>query len=118
MTKGFVARAEKSAENMEDALDAAVEVLTKQIVKNRKRLETKLYKAAFDDYAGAEQEEESFAVVREKHFYVKPASVDEAILQMNLIGHSFFLFRNVDSDEVNVVYRRKNGTYGLLIPKE
>ena len=116
--KGFVARAEKSAENMEDALDAAVEVLTKQIVKNRKRLETKLYKAAFDDYAGAEQEEESFAVVREKHFYVKPASVDEAILQMNLIGHSFFLFRNVDSDEINVVYRRKNGTYGLLIPKE
>ena len=116
--KGFVARAEKSAENMEDALDAAVEVLTKQIVKNRKRLETKLYKAAFDDYAGGEQEEESFAVVREKHFYVKPASVDEAILQMNLIGHSFFLFRNVDSDEINVVYRRKNGTYGLLIPKE
>ena len=116
--KGFVARAEKSAENMEDALDAAVEVLTKQIVKNRKRLETKLYKAAFDDYAGAEQEEESFAVVREKHFYVKPARVDEAILQMNLIGHSFFLFRNVDSDEINVVYRRKNGTYGLLIPKE
>ena len=116
--KGFVARAEKSAENMEDALDAAVEVLTKQIVKNRKRLETKLYKAAFDDYAGIEQEEESFAVVREKHFYVKPASVDEAILQMNLIGHSFFLFRNVDSDEINVVYRRKNGTYGLLIPKE
>ena len=116
--KGFVARAEKSAENMEDALDAAVEVLTKQIVKNRKRLETKLYKAAFDDYAGAEQEEESFAVVREKHFYVKPASVDEAILQMNLIGHSFFLFRNVDSDDINVVYRRKNGTYGLLIPKE
>ena len=116
--KGFVARAEKSAENMEHALDAAVEVLTKQIVKNRKRLETKLYKAAFDDYAGAEQEEESFAVVREKHFYVKPASVDEAILQMNLIGHSFFLFRNVDSDEINVVYRRKNGTYGLLIPKE
>ena len=115
--KGFVARAEKSAENMEDALDAAVEVLTKQIVKNRKRLETKLYKAAFDDYAGAEQEEESFAVVREKHFYVKPASVDEAILQMNLIGHSFFLFRNVDSDEINVVYRRKNGTYGLIEPE-
>ena len=116
--KGFVARAEKSADNMEDALDAAVEILTKQIVKNRKRLETKLYKAAFDDYAGIEQEEESFAVVREKHFYVKPASVDEALLQMNQNGHSFFLFRNVDSDEINVVYRRKNGTYGLLIPKE
>ncbi len=117
--RGFVARAEKNADNMEDALDAAVDVLTKQIVKNRKRLETRLYKAAFDDYAGIEEpEEESFAVVREKHFYVKPMAVDEAILQMNLIGHTFFLFRNVDTDEINVVYQRKNGTYGLLIPKD
>ena len=117
--KGFVVRAEKSADNMEDALDVAVDSLTKQIVKNRKRLETRLYKAAFDDYAGMEvPEEETFAVVREKHFYVKPASVDEAILQMNLIGHAFYLFRNVDTDEINVVYRRKNGTYGLLIPQD
>lgn len=115
---GFVARAEKSADNMEDALDSAVEILTKQIVKNRKRLETRLHKAAFEDYASAPGEEEPFAVVREKHFYVKPASVDEAILQMNLIGHSFFLFRNADTDEINVVYHRKNGSYGLLIPKE
>ena len=117
--KGFVVRAEKNADNMEDALDAAVDILTKQIVKNRRRLETRLYKAAFDDYAGMEvPEEDSFAVVREKHFYVKPSTVDEAILQMNLVGHSFYLFRNVDSDEINVVYRRKNGTYGLLIPKD
>ena len=115
---GFVARAEKSADNMEEALDSAVEILTKQIVKNRKRLETRLHKAAFEDYAGTPNEEEPFAVVREKHFYVKPASVDEAILQMNLIGHSFFLFRNADTDEINVVYHRKNGSYGLLIPKE
>ena len=115
---GFVARAEKSADNMEDALDSAVEILTKQIVKNRKRLETRLHKAAFEDYASAPGEEEPFAVVGEKHFYVKPASVDEAILQMNLIGHSFFLFRNADTDEINVVYHRKNGSYGLLIPKE
>jgi len=115
--KGFVARSEKTAENMEEALDTAADLLTKQIVKNRKRLETRLYKAALDEYADA-PEEENFAVVREKHFYVKPASVDEAILEMNLIGHAFFLFRNVDTDEINVVYRRKNGTYGLLIPKE
>ena len=117
--KGFVVRAEKYADNMEDALDAAVDILTKQIVKNRKRLETKLYKAAFDDYAGMDlPEEDTFAVVREKHFYVKPCTVDEAILQMNLVGHAFYLFRNVDSDEINVVYRRRNGTYGLLIPKD
>lgn len=114
--KSFVARAEKDADSMEDALEAAVEVLTKQIVKNRKRLEKQLHKAAFEDFAMAE--EESFAVVREKHFFVKPVTVEEAILEMNLIGHSFYLFRNVDTDEINVVYRRKNGSYGLLIPKE
>lgn len=114
--QSFVARAEKDAPSMEDALDAAVDLLTRQIVKNRKRLETQLHKAAFDDFAAAE--EESFAVVREKHFYVKPVTVEEAILEMNLIGHAFFLFRNVDTDEINVVYRRKNGSYGLLIPKE
>ncbi|MCI6640104.1 MAG: ribosome-associated translation inhibitor RaiA [Pygmaiobacter massiliensis] len=115
--KGFVARAEKNAPAMEEALDAAVDVLTKQIVKNRRRLETRLYKPAFEEYAGA-AEEEAYSVVREKHFYVKPISVEEAILEMNLVGHSFFLFRNVDTDEINVVYRRKNGSYGLLVAKE
>lgn len=114
--KGFVARAEKDAPAMEDALDAAADVLIRQIVKNRKRLETQLCKPAFDDYQA--EEPESFAVVREKHFYVKPTTVEDAILEMNLIGHSFFLFRNVDTDEINVVYKRKNGSYGLLIPKE
>ncbi|MEG0803395.1 MAG: ribosome-associated translation inhibitor RaiA [Pygmaiobacter sp.] len=118
--KGFVARAEKDAPSMEEALDAAVDVLTRQIVKNRRRLENRLYKPAFDDFAPlhADDEEEPFAIVREKHFYVKPNTVEEAILEMNLVGHSFYLFRNVDSDEINVVYRRKNGSYGLLIPKE
>lgn len=115
--RGFIARAEKSADTMEDALDAAVELLTKQIVKNRKRLETKLYKAAFDEYADLPQEEDAFSVVREKEFFVKPVSVEEAILQMNLLGHSFYLFRNEESDELNLVYRRKNGDYGLLIPR-
>lgn len=116
--KGFVARAEKSAPAMEDALEAAAEILTRQIVKNRKRLETRLYKPALDEYAQLEAEEEAFAVVREKHFYVKANTVEEAILEMNLIGHAFFLFRNIDTDEINVVYRRKDGSYGLLIPKE
>lgn len=116
--KGFVARAEKDAPAMEDALEAAVDVLTKQIVKNRRRLETKLHKPAFDDFAVAAAEEESFAVAREKLVYVKPVTVEEAILEMNLVGHAFYLFRNADTDELNVVYRRKDGSYGVLIPKE
>lgn len=56
-------------------------------------------------------------MIREKHFSVKPCSVEEAILEMNLLGHSFFLFRNADTDGIEVVYRRKNGTYGVLIPE-
>ncbi len=115
--KGFVARAEKDAPAMEDALESAVDVIAKQIIKNRKRLETRLYKPAFEDFAPV-AEEENFAIVREKHFYVRPITVEEAILEMNLIGHAFYLFRNVDTDELNVVYRRKNGSYGLLIPKD
>ena len=120
----FVARAEKKASAMEDAFDAAADVITRQIVKNRKRLETKLHKQGFTDYdiayesIEAVEEEEQFNIVREKTFFVEPNTVDEAILQMNLIGHSFFLFRNADTDEVNVVYKRKSGNYGLLIPKE
>ena len=62
-------------------------------------------------------EEEAYVPVREKHFSVKPATVEEAILEMNLLGHEFFLFRSADTDEVQAVYRRHNGTYGLLVPE-
>lgn len=62
-------------------------------------------------------EEEAYVPVREKHFSVKPVTVEEAILEMNLLGHEFFLFRSADTDEVQAVYRRHNGTYGLLVPE-
>ena len=75
-----------------------------------------------DDYIAQEslapEEDETFEVVRTKHFAVKPMSVDEAILQMNLLGHQFFMFRNTENEEINVVYRRKDGNYGLLEPDE
>lgn len=61
--------------------------------------------------------EEEPRVVKTKRFAVKPAGVDEAILQMNLLGHSFYVFRNAVTDEVNVVYRRKDGHYGLIEPE-
>ena len=62
-------------------------------------------------------EEDDYKVVRTKTFSVKPLSIEEAILQMNMIGHEFFMFRNAKSGEINVVYKRKNGTYGLLEPE-
>ncbi len=116
--KGFVTRCEKSADRMEDALDVAVDLLSRRIVKNRKRLENKIHQPIADE-AGQEEpaEDEPYNVIREKHFYVKPSTVDEAILEMNMLGHEFFLFRDAASDEINVVYRRKNGSYGLLVPE-
>ena len=117
--RGFVCRAEKEAERMEDAFDDAADLLERRIVKNRKRLGARLTAPpeSFRETFGEEPEEEGYAVIREKHFSVKPCSVEEAILEMNLLGHSFFLFRNADTDGIEVVYRRKNGTYGVLIPE-
>ncbi len=115
----FVARAERSADQMEDAFDAAADVLTKNIVKNRKKLSEKLQRPIVMDaeYHAEPMEEDNYHLIREKHFVVKPATVDEAILQMNMLGHSFFLYRDADSDEINVVYARKDGSYGVLIPE-
>ena len=101
---------------MEDALDAAVDLLTRRLVKNRKRLGDKLTKAAAPELP-AEEPEEEYDVIREKHFSVKPCSTEEAILQMNLLGHNFFLYRNVEDGQVQLVYRRNDGNYGVLIPE-
>ena len=109
--KGFTSRAEKSADRMEDAFDAAVDLLTRRIVKNRKRLENRVYQPA------VEEPEEAYSIIREKRFSCKPSTVDEAILEMNMLGHTFFLFRDADTDEIHAVYRRKDGSYGVLIPE-
>ncbi len=116
--RGFVARAERSAEQMEEAFDLAADVLTKNIVKNREKLAEKLKNPFPEDFEFmSDEEEDNYHLIREKHFVVKPATVDEAILQMNMLGHNFYLFRDADSDEINVVYARKDGSYGVLIPE-
>lgn len=119
--KGFMMRAEKSAERMEDAFDAAVELLTRRIIKNRKRLDTRVcqpaVEAAAADY-GSEEPDDEYDVIREKRFFVKPSTVDEAILEMNMLGHAFYLFRDADTFEIHCVYRRKDGSYGVLIPEK
>lgn len=114
---GFVARAERAGEQMEEAFDAAADVLTKNIVKNRKKLSERLQRSFPEDEDYPIVEEDSYHLIREKHFVVKPASVDEAILQMNMLGHNFYLFRDADSDDINAVYARRDGSYGLLIPE-
>ena len=83
---------------------------------DRKRLGDKLTKAAAPEVP-VEEPEEEYDVIREKRFSVKPCSTEEAILQMNLLGHNFFLYRNVEDGQVQLVYRRNDGNYGVLIPE-
>lgn len=108
---GITVRAEKTADQMEAALEDAADLLTRRLVKNRKRLSTKMTRAA--EWPADPEPEETFEVIREKRFAVKPCTTDEAILQMNLLGHDFFVYRNPEH-VVCIVYRRKNGGYGLL----
>lgn len=115
--KGVAIRAERAAVRMEDALDSAMDLLSRRIVKNRKRLDDKFSRPAFAEPYEEPADEDPYAIIREKHFHVKPCSVEEAILQMNLLGHSFFVFRDEETDSIQVVYRRSDDTYGLLVPE-
>ena len=117
---GTLFRSEESDTTFRNALDRAVDTIERQIRKNKTRLEKRFKADAFDmeaifDGEIAEEEEKEFEI-RTKSFSFKPMSVEEAILQMNLLEHQFFVFTNMDTDEVNVVYKRKNGGYGLIIP--
>lgn len=116
LNNNMIFRAEDSADDFEEALDRCVDLLIRQIRKNKTKVEKKLRKGAFDGYIEDHNvpEETEFDVVRTKSMNLKPQSVDEAILQMNMLGHQFYVFLNQDSDEVNVVYRRKDNGYGLI----
>ena len=113
-------RAECSADRMEDALDKTIDDLVRKLRKNKTRIEKKLRDVApeIPEPISEEGEEGEIKIVKSKHFPIKPMDAEEAVLQMNLIGHQFFMFRNMDSGEINVVYRRKDGNYGLLAPEK
>ncbi len=113
----IIYRSEKSAVNKNDALDAAIDKIIRQIRKNKTRVEKKLRDTAFlDTYADEIEEQYDFEVVKHKKFSMRPMELDEAILQMNLLGHSFFMFSNAKSGETNVVYKRSDGNYAVLEP--
>lgn len=113
---GIVFRSEKTTNDRLDSLDLVVDALFRQIVKNKTKLEKKLKKTAFqqgydDDFIGSE---ESYNIVKVKKFEVKPMNVEEAILQMNLVGHSFFMFRDSETEAISLVYKRNDDNYGLI----
>ncbi|MBQ7789520.1 MAG: ribosome-associated translation inhibitor RaiA [Clostridia bacterium] len=119
-SQGMVYRAEEAGETFANAIDSAISALERQIRKNKTRLQKRIKSEGFqiaDEDIGDVGDEEYVQTVRTKTFPFKPMSVEEAILQMNLLGHDFFVFKDADSLETCVVYRRKAGGYGLIVPE-
>jgi len=117
---GTTFRCEEESDTFMTALDRACEGLERQIRKNKTRLEKTVKRGAFvsigeDD--DDEYEEEPEFEIRVKTFPFKPMTPEEAILQMNLLGHSFFAFTDAETNTVAVVYKRKDGNYGLIMPE-
>jgi putative sigma-54 modulation protein len=117
-TKGPVLRARESSADMKASIDQLVDKLERQVkrYKEKRRGARRHTEAPPLEPIPVEPSEEGPMIVKTKQFTVKPMSTDEAVLQLELIGHDFFVFRNADSDEVNVVYRRRDGNYGLIEP--
>ena len=116
-SRGMFFRAERDSNDRLTSLDLAVDVLTQQIVRNKNRLEKRFKGAELPLLE--EPDHEAYApdvLVKTKKFAVGVMDVEEAILQMNMLGHEFFMFRNGDTGEINVVYRRRDDNYGLLEP--
>ena len=120
---GTLLRAQTQAPDgdMRGAVDAAGGYIERQILKNKTRLSKRLRSEGFpaapaDEFEVAEEKE--FPIVRTKRFSVKPMSAEEAILQMNLLDHSFFVFRSSEDDSLSIVYKRKSGGYGLIVTDE
>ena len=119
--KGNIIRSEQSSTDMYVSIDLVEEVIERQIRRYRKKLIDKKQSALSFSQAFMEEEdehpEEDIRIVKTKKFAIKPIDPEEACLQMEMLGHNFYVFLNADTDQVNVVYRRKNGTYGLIEPE-
>ena len=114
---GFIFRSEVEDETFRNSLDRAINAIERQIRKNKTRLQRKLRQGAFDNGivdTNEDFEEEKEFIIREKTFALKPMSTEEAIMQMNLIAHEFFVFKNDKTGDVCVVYKRRDGSYGLI----
>lgn len=118
--KGNIIRAEQESNDMYVSIDLVEEIIERQLRRYKTKLIEKQQTAVSLNKAFIEEEnedDEEIRIIRTKRFAVKPMDSEEACVQMELLGHSFFVFRNAETDEVNVVYKRKNHTYGLIEPE-
>lgn len=115
-TKDMIYRAEDRSEDVYNAADKVVDAIERQIRKNKTRLAKKLREGVRKEFETSvpDEDESEIKIVKTKKHSVKPMSAEEAVLQMNLLGHSFFVFLNSDTNTTDIVYRRKDGNYGLI----
>ena len=120
--KGNIVRAEQVSTDMYVSIDLVEEVIERQLRKYKNKLIQQKqssinFNQAFVDDVEDDHEDEEVNIIRTKRFAIKPMDAEEACIQMDLLGHNFFVFKNADTDEVNVVYKRKGNTFGLIEPE-
>ena len=117
--KGNIVRAEQTSDDMYVSIDLVEEIIERQLRKYKNKIVDRQQAAASLSKAFVEEEiedDDEIKIIRSKRFAMKPMDPEEACVQMELLGHNFFVFLNADTDEVNVVYKRKGNTYGLIEP--
>ncbi|MCP1101446.1 putative sigma-54 modulation protein [Aequitasia blattaphilus] len=120
--KGSMIRSEQVSNDMYVSIDLVEEVIERQLRKYKNKLVEKhhgggIFQQEFFDSAQDEDEDDAVKIVRTKRFGIKPMYPEDAAIQMELLGHDFFVFSNAETEEVNVVYKRKNGSFGLIEPE-
>ncbi len=120
--KGQTLRAEETTSDMYASIEAVTNTLEAQLKKYRQKIIAKQQADSTTIFAqdfleDGDDDGESIQIIRSKKFDMKPMYAEDACLEMELLGHDFFMFRNAETDEINVVYKRKNGSYGLIEPE-
>ena len=117
--KGNIIRSEQVSSDMYVSIDLVEEVIERQLKKYKNKIVDKQQNAAAfaQEFVEKDYDDDEVKIIRTKRFGIKPMDPEEACVQMELLGHDFYVFCNAESDEVNVVYRRKNGTFGLIEPE-
>jgi putative sigma-54 modulation protein len=117
---GTVIRAEENTDDMYNSIDNAVDALERQIRKHKTKLQSRKHNMEtirFENIEPLDYYEEESKIVKTKRFAMKPMNVEEAVLQMDLVNHNFYVFLNAETEEVNVVYKRKDNNVGLIEPE-
>lgn len=112
--KGMYFRAERADKSITACVDEIIDLLIRQIRKNKTRLEKRLYQGAAMNFDNEYIDEDAYEIIKHKKVYLKPMDAEEAILEMNMLGHTFFMFLNAENNKVCIVYKRRDGDYGLL----